>query len=95
MNRLEFLKGLPLFDGWDPVAVSEFNNCASELKLVKGSVLYEIDEDPSAFYIVRKGKLTMETIIETDSYFRYPIDSKKWEIRKTTRQIRYKLTDLK
>ena len=37
----------------------------------------------------------METIIEIDSYFRYPIDSRKWEVRKTTRQIRYKLTNLR
>ena len=37
----------------------------------------------------------METIIEIDSFFRYPIDSRKWEVRKTTRQIRYRLTDLK
>ena len=95
MRRLEFLKGLPLFQDWDPVEVSEFNNCVSKLKLAKGSVLYEIDDDPSTFYIVLKGQLTMETIIEIDSYFRYPIDSRKWEVRKTTRQIRYKLTNLR
>ena len=95
MSRYEFLKGLTLFEDWDPVEVAEFNNSASELKLVKGDVVYDIDEDPSTFYIVRKGQLTMETIIEIDSYFRYPIDSRKWEVRKTTRQIRYRLTDLK
>ena len=55
MRRLEFLKSLPLFEDWDPVEVSEFNNCVSKLKLAKGSVLYEIDEDPSTFYIVLKG----------------------------------------
>lgn len=36
----------------------------------------------------------METIIETDNYFRYPVDKQTWEIRKTTKQIKYKLQDL-
>ena len=36
----------------------------------------------------------METIIEVESYIKYPIDRNKWEIRKKTRRIQYKLEEL-
>ena len=42
-------------------------------------------------YVVRQGKLIMETMIAMDKYFRYPVDSQHWEVRKTTRKIKYKL----
>ena len=62
--------------------------------MAKGTTIYDIGQDALTFYVVRSGKLIMETLIEMDSYFRYPIDLQRWEIRKTTRQIRYKLQDL-
>ena len=36
----------------------------------------------------------METIIEIDSFFKIPVDRNRWEIRKTTRRIQYKLQEL-
>ena len=36
----------------------------------------------------------METIIEIDSFFKIPVDRSRWEIRKTTRRIQYKLQEL-
>ena len=62
--------------------------------MTRGSIVYDIDQEPDFFYVVRKGKLIMETIIEIDSYFKYPIDKQSWEVRKTSRQIRYKLQTL-
>ena len=62
-----------MFNHWDAVDLAEFNNCAEELQLTKGSKIYDIGDETSTFYIVRKGKLIMETIIEIDNYFRYPI----------------------
>lgn len=85
MRRLEFLRGLPFFSGWDRVDLLDFNNVSEELKLTKGTTIYDIGADPASFYVVRKGKLIMETIIEIDSYFRFPINKQSWEVRKKTK----------
>ena len=90
-RRFEFLSRLPFFSKWDRVSLVDFNNVAEELKVTKGTTIYDIGMDPSTVYVVRKGKLIMETIIEIDSYFRYPVDTQTWEVRKTTRQVKYKL----
>ena len=85
MRRLEFLENLPFFAGWDRVDLLDFNVASEELQLTKGTTLYDIGQDPSTFYVVKKGKLTMETIIEIDTYFRYPTNKQSWEVRKKTK----------
>ena len=92
-RRLEFLSSLSLFKSWDRVSLIDFNNHADELKVSKGTTIYNIGQDAETIYVVRRGKLIMETVIEIDSYFRFPIDKQTWEVRKKTRQIRYKLQD--
>ena len=91
MRRLSFLEGLPYFSKWDRVDLLDFNNASEELQLTKGTTIYDIGQDASTFYVVRRGKLIMETIIEVDTYFRYPVNKQSWEVRKKTKQIRYKL----
>ena len=91
MRRLEFLSKIPFFSKWDRVDLVDFNNLSEEFKVTKGTKIYDIGMDPNTIYVVRKGKLVMETIIEIDSYFRFPVNNQTWEVRKTTRQIRYKL----
>jgi len=64
---------------------------ANEVKYSAGDTIYDIGQNASTFYLVREGKLTMETIIEIESFFKFPVDRHTWEIRKTTRRIQYKL----
>ena len=56
--------------------------------------MYDIGQDPQTIYVVRRGKLIMETVLEIDNYFRFPIDSHSWEIRKNSREVLYKLQSL-
>jgi len=44
--------------------------------------------------MVIDGKLCMETIVEIDNFFRFPVSKNEWEIRKRTRRIQYKLQEL-
>lgn len=85
MRRLEFLSKIPFFAKWDRVNLVDFNNTSEEFKVTKGTTIYDIGMDPNTIYVVRKGKLIMETVIEIDSYFRYPVENQTWEVRKTTR----------
>ena len=72
-RRFEFLAKIPFFKNWDRVNLVDFNNVAEDLKVTQGTTIYDIGMDAQTVYIVRKGKLIMETIIEIDSYFRYPV----------------------
>jgi hypothetical protein len=56
-RRFEFLSRLPFFSKWDRVALVDFNNVADELKVSKGTTIYDIGMDASTVYVVRKGKL--------------------------------------
>ena len=85
MARLRYLQNHPFFGKWQREDRFDFNNLSDELKVTKGTTIYDIGQDAMTFYVVRSGKLIMETIIELDSYFRYPVDLQRWEIRKTTR----------
>lgn len=93
-KRLEFLANMPYFKPWDRVSLVDFNNFAEDIQLAKGATIYDIGQDPSTIYVVKRGKLVMETVLEIDNYFRYPIDTKSWEVRKNTRQVCYKLQSL-
>jgi len=93
-RRLEFLGNLKFFAGWDRVSLVDFNNSSEELKVLQGTIIYDIGQDPTTIYVVRRGKLIMETVMEIDSYFRYPINKQTWEVRKRTRQIQYKMQNL-
>ena len=52
------------------------------MKYKQDSIIYEIGQLPNTFYLVREGKLCMETIIEVESYYKYPINKQEWEVRK-------------
>jgi len=56
--------------------------------------VYKQGDESSVFYMIRKGSVQVETIIDIDEYNRYPIDIKTWEIVKTTKRIRYKIEEL-
>ena len=51
--KRKFLIGLPFFAAWDPVQLVDFNNSSMELRVSKGTVIYDIGRDSSTFYVVR------------------------------------------
>ena len=56
-------------------------------------------QNANTVYIVRRGTLVMETIFESDDFYKIPITNKekkgrRWELRKTTRQYAYKVRTL-
>ena len=45
-RRFEFLAKLPFFKKWDRVNLVDFNNVAEDLKVTKGTTVYDIGMDP-------------------------------------------------
>ena len=73
----------------------DLNNYSIQVTKKSNDIIYDLASDASTVYIVRSGRLVMETSIEIDNYFRFPVDRQKWQVRKTTRQICYRLQELK
>ena len=73
----------------------DLNNILDDQKYNADDIIYNIGANPDVFYILKAGRLVLETIIEVEDFNKYPIGFKKWEILKTKRQLLYKITDLK
>ena len=73
MRRLQFLQKLAYFQTFPPVKLIDINNAMDEIKYVTGQTVYEIGAKAGSMYIVLEGRLCLETIIEIDNFFRFPV----------------------
>ena len=55
--------------------MNELNNYLNETNLVADDLIYDIGQDSDVFYILRSGRVTVETIIEIEDYNKYPVVS--------------------
>lgn len=74
--------------------LQKFNKHLNEKNYNAGDIIYKQGDDAQVFYIMKRGSVLMETIIEIDDYNRYPIGIKTWEVVKTTQLIKYKVEEL-
>mmetsp|Transcript_24946 Transcript_24946/g.33411 ORF Transcript_24946/g.33411 Transcript_24946/m.33411 type:complete len:151 (+) Transcript_24946:745-1197(+) len=56
-RRFEFLSNLTFFHSWDRVSLVDLNTMTEEIKLTKGTTVYDIGQDPHTIYVCRRGKL--------------------------------------
>ena len=95
MERLHFLQRMAYFQSFPPVKLIDINNAMEEIRYLMGQTVYEIGAKANTMYIVVEGRLCMETIIEIDNFFRFPVNKNEWEVRKRTRKIQYRLQELR
>ena len=58
-------------------------------------MIYKAGDVANVFYIVRSGTLYMESVIEIENSVRYPIGPRKWEYKKITRKLSYRVKEFK
>ena len=51
----------------------DLNNYMNEQKYQPDDIIYEIGSEGEVFYVLKQGKLAVETIIEIEDYHKYPI----------------------
>jgi hypothetical protein len=64
---------LPFFKEWSYIKLLDLNNNLNEQKYQPEDLIYEIGAEPEVFYILKSGRLILETIIEVDDFNKYPI----------------------
>jgi CRP-like cAMP-binding protein len=73
----------------------ELNEKLSETKYQADDIVFNIGADAEVFYILKTGRMIIETIVEIEEYHKYPIGNQSWEILKTCRRLQYRLREIK
>jgi len=74
--------------------VMEFNSLLQEQRFYPSDIIYDQDSDSNVFYIVKRGKVAIQTIVELESENIYP-NNKKWNVLKTKKKCMYMVRELK
>lgn len=78
-------------ENWTYAKTVEFNNILQEIICNYNQVIYDIGDYVDKVYILKTGKLSVETFIEISDQNTYPIGPKEWEKREVRKQILYKV----
>ncbi len=65
MNKLNFLKGLPLFSNLEDKELTEISKFTHEKKLKKGNIVFSQGEQGSSLYLIIKGRVKIVLIGES------------------------------
>jgi CRP-like cAMP-binding protein len=72
-QALEFLKGVDVFRSHSLIKLQNLNKYLTEKSFKPGDYVYKQGDESSVFFIIRKGSVLAETVIDIDEYNRYPI----------------------
>jgi hypothetical protein len=72
-QALDFLKTISVLKTWSLIKLQNFNKYLTEKGYQPGNIIYKQGDESSVFYIIKKGSVQVETIIDIDEYNRYPI----------------------
>ena len=77
-----------IFHDWTKAKIMDINeNYVYQFTSEEGSLVYDVGQPAEVFYIVREGTLVLETIIEEQNTFKYPVEAHGWEIKRTTKTL--------
>lgn len=94
-RRQQFLQSLPFFKDWSFIHLIELNQKFNEVKYQPDDIIFNIGQESEVFYILKSGRLIIETILEVEDYHKFPIGNQSWEILKTVKRIQYRLKEIK
>jgi CRP-like cAMP-binding protein len=73
--------------------VLEFNNLLQEQRFYPSDIVFDQDQDSTAFYIVKRGKVAIHVIIDIESENTLPADQ-NWKVIKTHKKCMYMVRTL-
>lgn len=66
---------MPFFKDWSYIHLIELNQKFSEVRYHAGDIIYNIGQESEVFYVLKTGRIVIETIIEIEEYHKYPVVS--------------------
>jgi CRP-like cAMP-binding protein len=59
------LEDVPIFHGMPPEAIDLLAGCAGNVRFADGEVLFREGDDAEVFYVIRHGRVALETFVPT------------------------------
>ncbi len=72
-QTLDFLKTIDVLKGFSLIKLQMLNSLMTPQSFKPGDFIYKQGDESLVFYIIRKGGVLVETVIDIDEYNRYPI----------------------
>lgn len=72
-QALDFLKTVSVLKAWSLIKLQNLNKYLTEKSYAPGNIIYKQGDESSVLYIIRKGSVSVETIVDIDVYNRYPV----------------------
>ena len=67
------MQSLPYFKTWSFIKLLEMNEKLNETKYQAEDIVFNIGADAEVFYILKSGRMIIETIVEIEDYHKYPV----------------------
>lgn len=87
----EFLKAIPYFSTWQLVKLHRLSSVLISITLNPGQCFYQKGSQSSSFYILKSGKVVIQTLVDLSETRRYPVGSHSWEISNLAKKVLYRL----
>lgn len=87
----KFISTISFFSHWNLNKIQNFSETLMKVEFKAGDVIYEYSEESQVFFIIKSGKVEIQTIINLEQSNRWPIDCYEWNIRKVMTKYIYPL----
>lgn len=91
-NQLtQFLSQIPYFATWQLVKLHRLSSVITCISLNPGECVYQKGSQSGYFYIVKSGKVEIQTLVDISESHRWPVGSHTWEISNLEKKVLYRL----
>lgn len=87
----QFLSEIPFFSSWQLVKLHRLSSVITCISLNSGQCVYQKGSQSGYFYIVKSGKVDIQTLVDIDESHRWPVGSHSWEICNLAKKVLYRL----
>lgn len=72
-QRQNYMLTIPFFKDWSYIKLMQLNAILNEQKYSANDIIYDIGSKSAVFYILKAGKLALETIVQIEDQNTYPV----------------------
>ena len=89
-----FLSFINFFSSWSFNKIQQFSSSLVKVCFKSGDTIYDFQEESKVFYIIKSGKIELQTIIEIEQSNRWPVNFREWKTRKVITRYIYPIKQL-
>jgi hypothetical protein len=80
INRLNYIKTLPLTKGWPVDKINKLNSCMNSMRTIAGEKIYSKGAYPEVFYFVQSGTVSIDSLVRLEETHQFPVAHNQWQL---------------